>query len=130
MSEQRQVGSEESFQRGLATRREVLGAEYVDAAIASASGFDEDFQRLVTTYCWDEVWNRDVLPRKVRSLLNIAMMTALRQQHELSLHVRGARANGASVAEIEEVILQAAVYCGLPAALQALRTTREALAES
>lgn len=130
MGENRAVGSEESFQRGLETRRDVLGAEYVDSVVSNASGFDEDFQRLITTYCWDEIWNRDVLPRKTRSLLNIAMMTALRQQHELALHVRGARANGASVEEIEEVILQAAIYCGLPAALQARRTVRDALAGS
>ena len=130
MGDQPPIGSRNSFERGLAVRRQVLGEEYVDASLSGASGFDAEFQRLITSYCWGEIWTRDGLPRKTRSLLNIAMMAALGRPHELQLHVGGARANGCTVEEIEEVILQVAVYCGIPAALDALRITRQVLEAS
>lgn len=122
--------NQELFDRGLKTRREVLGAEYVDAAIAGADDFNRPMQELVTQYCWGDVWNRPGLSRKTRSLLNLAMLTALNRPHELKLHVRGALRNGATQDEIREVFLQAAIYCGVPAAIDAFRSAREALKEA
>jgi 4-carboxymuconolactone decarboxylase len=118
-----------TFERGLRVRREVLGAEYVDRALEGASEFTEPIQQLVTEYCWGAVWSRDGIDRKTRSLLNIGMLTALNRQHELSVHVRGAVNNGCTSAEIREVLLQAAVYCGLPAALDAFRVAEKTLDE-
>ena len=111
----------ERYERGLATRREVLGAEYVDRALGQATDFTAPMQELVTEYCWDAIWNREGLDRRTRSLLNLAMLTALNRPHELAGHVRGAVNNGCTEVEIREVLLQAAVYCGLPAALDAFR---------
>ncbi len=113
------------FERGLATRRAVLGRDYVDAAIAAADDFNRPMQELVTEYCWDEIWNRPGLDRRTRSLLNLAMLTALNRPHELKLHVRGALNNGATKDEIREVFLQAAIYCGVPAAIDAFRVAKE-----
>jgi 4-carboxymuconolactone decarboxylase len=112
---------------GLQTRREVLGAEHVDRSLAQATDFARPLQELVTEYCWGAVWSRPGLDRKVRSLLNIAMLTALGRQHELEVHVRGAITNGVSVAEIQEALLQAAIYCGVPAAMEATRTAEATL---
>jgi 4-carboxymuconolactone decarboxylase len=112
---------------GLQTRREVLGAEHVDRSLKHASDFARPMQELVTEYCWGEVWSRPGLDRKLRSLLNIVMLTALGRQHELEVHVRGAITNGVSVAEIQEALLQAAIYCGVPAAMEATRTADAAL---
>jgi 4-carboxymuconolactone decarboxylase len=120
----------ELFDRGLATRREVLGADYVDAAIAHADDFSRPLQELVTSYCWGDIWNRPGLDRRTRSLLNLAMLTALNRPHELKLHVRGALRNGVTREEIREVLLQAAIYCGLPAAVDGFRTARAALEEA
>lgn len=117
------------FEQGLATRREVLGAAYVDAAIAGADDFNRPLQEFVTSYCWGEIWNRPGLDRKTRSLLNLAMLTALNRPHELKLHVRGALTNGASREEIREVLLQTAVYCGVPAAIDSFRNAREVFKE-
>lgn len=117
------------FDKGLQVRREVLGAEYVDAAIRNADPFNLPLQELVTEYCWGEVWTRPGLDRRTRSLLNLAMLTALNRPHELRLHVRGAINNGVTRDEIAEVLLQAAIYCGVPAAVDAFRTAREALKE-
>jgi len=117
------------YEKGLAIRREVLGAEYVDNAIRSADAFNRPLQELVTEYCWGAVWGRPGLPRKTRSMLNLAMLTALNRPHELKLHVKGALKNGVSREEIAEVLLQAAIYCGVPAAVDAFRTTREAFKE-
>lgn len=114
------------FDAGLATRREVLGAEYVDASINNATDFNIDMQELVTQYCWGDVWNRPGLDRRSRSLLNLAMLTALNRPHELKLHVRGALNNGVTRDEIKEVFLQAAIYCGVPAAVDAFRVATEA----
>jgi len=122
--------NQELFDQGLRTRREVLGAEYVDAAIAGADEFNRPMQELVTQYCWGDVWNRPGLSRQTRSLLNLAMLTALNRPHELKLHVRGALRNGVTKDEIREVFLQAAVYCGVPAAIDAFRSAREVFKET
>ena len=114
--------------RGLQIRREVLGTDYVDKSIANATSFARPLQDLVTDYCWGAVWARPGLDRRTRSLLNIAMLTALNHQTELGLHVRGAVRNGCSQEEIQETLLQAAAYCGFPAAIAAFRTAQAALA--
>ncbi len=114
------------FEQGLKTRREVLGSEYVDRALASADDFSRPMQELVTQYCWGDVWNRPGLDRRTRSLLNLAMLGALNRPHELELHVRGALNNGVTKEEIAEVFLQLAVYCGVPAGVDAFRTARRA----
>jgi len=106
--------NQELFDRGLKLRREVLGAEYVDASIANADDFNRPMQELVTQFAWGEIWNRPGLDRRTRSLLNLAMITALNRPHELELHVRGAVNNGVTVDEMREVFLQTAVYCGMP----------------
>ena len=121
--------NKELFDRGLQTRREVLGAEYVDASIRNADDFNMPMQELVTQYCWGDVWNRPGLDRRTRSFLNLAMMTALNRPHELKLHVRGAINNGLTKDEIREVFLQAAIYCGVPAAIDSFRVAREVFKE-
>ena len=113
------------YDKGMAVRREVLGAEHVDRAVAAADSFNAPMQDLVTEYCWGAVWGREELPRKTRSMLNLAMLTALNREHEFKLHVRGALRNGVSRDEIREVLLQAAIYCGVPAAISAFRQARE-----
>jgi 4-carboxymuconolactone decarboxylase len=122
--------SKEMYDKGLAIRREVLGADYVDNAVKSADAFNAPLQDLVTEYCWGAVWGRPGLPKKTRSMLNLAMLTALNRPHELKLHVKGALKNGLTPAEISEVLLQTAIYCGVPAAVDAFRTAREALKEA
>jgi 4-carboxymuconolactone decarboxylase len=112
---------------GLQTRREVLGAEHVDRSLGQATDFARPMQELVTEYCWGAVWSRPGLDRKVRSLLNIVMLTALGRRHELDVHVRGAITNGVSATEIQEALLQAAIYCGVPAAMEAMRAAEAAL---
>jgi 4-carboxymuconolactone decarboxylase len=116
-------------ERGLEIRRQVLGDAYVAQAEARVDEFTRPFQDLLNTYCWGEVWGRPGLPRKVRSLLNLAMLTALDRPEELRLHLRGALRNGATRDEICEVLLQAAIYCGIPAANAAFREARQVLAE-
>jgi 4-carboxymuconolactone decarboxylase len=117
------------FEAGLKTRKAVLGDAYVDASIAAADDFTWPLQELVTEYCWDSIWNRDGLPRKTRSLINLAMITALNRPHELKLHIRGAFNNGCSQDEIREVLLQSAIYCGVPASIDAFRSAREVMKE-
>jgi len=117
------------FEQGLEIRKAVLGEEYVDNSINNATDFNRDLQELVTTYCWGEVWGREGLPRKTRSIINLAMITALNRPHELKLHVRGALNNGLTVDEIKEVLLQTAIYCGVPAAVDAFRTAKEVIDE-
>ncbi|MFA7557238.1 MAG: 4-carboxymuconolactone decarboxylase [Hydrogenophaga sp.] len=119
----------ELFEQGLKTRREVLGSAYVDASIQNANEFNIELQHLVTQYCWGDVWNRPGLDRKTRSLLNLAMITALNRPHELKLHVRGAINNGLTKDEIKEVFLQTAIYCGVPAAIDAFRVAAEVFKE-
>jgi 4-carboxymuconolactone decarboxylase len=121
--------NKELFDRGLKTRREVLGAEYVDASIRNADDFNMPMQEMVTQYCWGDVWNRPGLDRRTRSFLNLAMLTALNRPHELKLHVRGAINNGVTKDEIREVFLQAAIYCGVPAAIDSFRVAREVFKE-
>lgn len=121
--------NKDAFDKGLKTRREVLGAEYVDASLKAADAFNLPMQELVTEYCWNEIWNRPGLDRRTRSFLNLAMLTALNRPHELKLHVRGAINNGVKKEEIAEVFLQAAIYCGVPAAIDAFRTAKETFKE-
>ena len=117
------------YEKGLAIRKSVLGAEYVDKAIAGADDFTRPIQELVTKYCWGEVWGRQTLSRRDRSLLNIAMLSALNRPHELKLHVKGALTNGVSRDEIREVLMQVAIYCGVPAAVDSTRIAKEAFSE-
>ncbi len=119
--------NKDAFDKGLKTRREVLGAEYVDASLKAADAFNMPMQELVTEYCWNEIWNRPGLDRRTRSFLNLAMLTALNRPHELKLHVRGAINNGVKKEEIAEVFLQAAIYCGVPAAIDSVRIAREVI---
>ena len=118
------------YDTGLAIRKEVVGKQYVEQALADADDFSGPLQELVTEFCWGAVWGREGLDRKTRSLLNLAMLSALNRPHELKTHTRGALRNGASLEEIREVLLQVAVYCGVPAGIDAFRTAREALAEA
>jgi 4-carboxymuconolactone decarboxylase len=118
-----------AYERGLATRREVLGAEYVDKALEGATPFSRPMQELVTEYCWGAVWSREGLDRRTRSLINLAMLSALNRSHELAGHVRGALNNGCTEEEIQETLLQAAVYCGMPAGLEAFRVAERVLDE-
>ena len=121
--------NKESFEQGLKTRREVLGADYVDASIANADDFNMPMQELVTEYCWNEIWNRPGLDRRTRSIMNWCMITALNRPHELKLHVRGAINNGLTKEEIKEVFLQTAIYCGVPAAIDSFRNAKEVFKE-
>jgi 4-carboxymuconolactone decarboxylase len=118
------------YEKGLAIRRAVLGKDYVDKAITGADDFTRPLQELVTEYCWGSVWARPGLPRKIRSLINVAMLTALNRPHEVKLHVRGALNNGCTKGEIMEVLLQTAVYCGVPAATESFRLAKEVFQES
>jgi len=127
MTEHRDETIEELFDRGLAVRREVLGAEYVDNSLKSANAFMQAFQNITTEWCWGYAWTRSGLDRKTRSLINLAMLTALNRSPEVKLHVRGALNNGVTVDEIKEVLLHATVYCGTPAGRQAFRAAHEAL---
>lgn len=121
--------NKEKFEQGLEIRRSVLGAEYVDKSIQNATDFNMPMQELVTEYCWGEVWARPGLSKKTRSMLNLAMITALNRPHELKLHVRGAINNGLTRDDIQEVFLQTAIYCGVPAAIDSFRTAKEVFDE-
>src|ERR1035438_1978983 len=103
------------FDKGLKIRREVLGAEFVDKALASADDFNMPMQELATTYCWGECWGRPGLDKKQRSMINLAMISALNRPHELKIHVKGAIRNGVTKEEIREVLFQVAIYAGIPA---------------
>jgi len=117
------------FAEGLAVRRAVLGAEYVDRALADAGDLTRPLQELVTEYCWGAVWTRPGLSRNVRSLVNVAMLTALNRPHEVKLHLQGAVRNGCTREEIREVLLQTAIYCGVPAAVDSFRLAKEVLGD-
>ncbi|WP_127599139.1 4-carboxymuconolactone decarboxylase [Nitratireductor alexandrii] len=117
------------YERGAEIRREVLGSEYVDRALASVDDFNKPMQELVTEYCWGAVWGREDLSRKTRSLLNLAMISALNRPNELKAHLKGALRNGVTKDEIREVFLQVAIYCGVPAAVDSFRVAREMFAE-
>ncbi|MBL8388485.1 MAG: 4-carboxymuconolactone decarboxylase [Hydrogenophaga sp.] len=116
---------DEQYQKGLATRREVMGDEFVDRALAGTTAFTQPIQDHISRAAWGEVWQRPGLDRKTRSLITVAMLTALGKQHELKGHVRGALNNGATPQEIQEVLLHAAIYCGIPTAVEAFRTAAE-----
>jgi 4-carboxymuconolactone decarboxylase len=120
---------QQMFEKGLSIRREVLGAEYVDNAMATADDFNRPLQELVTQYCWGEIWGRPGLDRKTRSLINLAMISALNRPHEVKTHVRGALNNGLTKDQIQEVFLQVAIYCGVPAAVDSFRIAREVFKE-
>jgi 4-carboxymuconolactone decarboxylase len=119
----------EKFEKGLKVRREVLGAEYVDNSIKNATSFTMPMQELVTEYCWGDVWTREGLSKKTRSILNLGMLTALNRPHELKLHLRGAINNGVTKEEIQEVFLQTAIYCGVPAAIDSFRVAQQVFKE-
>ncbi len=121
--------SKETYEKGLAVRREVLGADYVERQLASADEFNKPLQDLLTEYCWGAVWARPQLPRKTRSLLNLAMLSALNRPTEFKTHVKGALKNGCTKDEIREVLLQVAIYCGAPAGVEAFRLAREVFSE-
>lgn len=121
--------SSEMFDKGLAMRKRVLGAEYVEKSLAAADEYSRPLQELVTEYCWGAVWNRPGLEPKTRSMLNIGMLTALNRPHELKIHINGALTNGCTREEIIEVLLQTAIYCGVPAALESTRIAREVFKE-
>ena len=121
--------NDELFEQGLAIRKAVLGKEFVEKSLASADDFNMPMQRLTTEYCWGAVWGRDELPKKTRSMLNIAMLSALNRPHELKMHIGGALRNGVSRDEVREILLQVAIYCGIPAGVDSFRVARETFAE-
>ena len=116
---------DEQYDKGLATRREDMGDAFVDRALAGTTPFTQPIQDHISRAAWGDVWQREGLDRKTRSLVTVAMLTALGKQHELKGHVRGALNNGASVQEIQEVLLHAAIYCGIPTSVEAFRTAAE-----
>ena len=117
------------LEQGERIRREVLGDAHVERSLAKAGEFSRPMQEFVTEHCWGAVWSRRGLGRRERSLVNLGMLTALNRSHELRVHVRGAIRNGCTPEEIQEVLLQAAIYCGVPAAMEAFRVTEAVLAE-
>ena len=123
------AGAGMSHDEGMRIRREVLGDEHVDRAIEGTTEFTRDFQELITRYAWGEIWARPGLDRKTRSAITLTALTALNHHHELALHVRAALRNGMTEDEIKEVLLQSAIYCGVPAANRAFAIANEVLAE-
>ncbi|HEV7132184.1 MAG TPA: carboxymuconolactone decarboxylase family protein [Gaiellaceae bacterium] len=119
------MADNENYETGLRVRSQVLGADHVERSLANASEFMRPIQEFVTEYCWGVVWSRPGLGLRERSLLNLGMLTALNRSHELGVHVRGALRNGCTVEEIQEALIQAAVYCGVPAAMEAFRVAEE-----
>jgi 4-carboxymuconolactone decarboxylase len=117
------------YERGLEIRRAVLGKEYVEKSLASVDDLSRPMLELATEYCWGRVWSRPGLARRDRSLLNLAMLSALNRPHELKIHVKGALTNGVTREEICEIFLQVAIYCGVPAGIDSVRIAREAFAE-
>ncbi len=124
-----QSDADKLFERGLELRREVLGPEYVDSSLANANDFMMAFQRITTEWAWGYAWPREGLSKKTRSMINLAMLTALNRSNEIKLHVRGALRNGLTVEEIKEVLLHATVYCGIPAGLDAFKAANAVLEE-
>ena len=119
--------SSELYEEGLRNRRRVLGDDYVDRALAGVDAFNEEFQQILTEYCWGKVWGRPTLTDRERSLINLAMISALNRGTEFKAHVRGALRNGCTAAEIRDTLLQVAIYCGVPAGVEAFRLAREVL---
>jgi 4-carboxymuconolactone decarboxylase len=122
-------GTDSRYEQGLTIRREVLGDAHVNRSLAAVSEFSRPVQEFVTRTAWGDIWSRPGLDRRTRSLINLAMLTALNRNHELGVHVRGAVTNGCTEEEIQEVLLQAAVYCGAPAALESFRVAERVLGE-
>jgi 4-carboxymuconolactone decarboxylase len=122
-------GKDDRYARGLAVRRDVLGDDHVDRALDGTTEFTAPVQELVTAMCWGDVWTRPGLDRRTRSLINLAMLTALHRMHEFRVHVRGAITNGCTIDEIRETLLQATVYCGAPAGLESFREAQAVLDE-
>jgi len=120
---------QDRFDKGLAARKAVLGAEYVDKALAQADEFSRPFQELVTEYCWGTCWGSDALSRQQRSLLNLGMIAALGRMHEFELHFKGAVKNGIGRDELQAVLIQIAVYCGIPAGVECFRIAKRVFAE-
>lgn len=118
-----------TYELGLKIRKSVLGAEFVEKAIANADDFNRPLQELVTEYCWGAVWGREGLEKKTRSMLNLAMISCLNRPHELKLHIKGALRNGVTKEEITEILLQVAIYCGVPAAVDSFRIAKQAFDE-
>jgi 4-carboxymuconolactone decarboxylase len=123
------MDSKERHEKGTVVRRAVLGNAHVDRSIANSNSFNSEFQDLITRYAWGEIWTRPGLPRNVRSLITLAMLIALNREDEFRLHVRGALNNGVTREEIKEALLQAAIYCGVPAANSAFKAAGEVFAE-
>jgi 4-carboxymuconolactone decarboxylase len=121
--------NKELFEKGLAIRKSVLGAEYVEKSIAAADDFNRPMQELTTEYCWGWCWGREGLDKKTRSIINLTMISALNRPNELKMHVKGAIRNGLTKEEIREVLLQVAIYCGIPAGVDSFRIAKEAFAE-
>jgi 4-carboxymuconolactone decarboxylase len=119
----------DTYERGLAMRKQVLGDAHVQRSLDAATDFSRDMQELVTEYCWGAVWTRDGIDIKTRSAINLAMLTALNRGHELAVHVRGALTNGLTVEEIKEILMQTAIYCGVPAALESFRIAEATIRE-
>ena len=119
----------ERYEQGMTVRRGVLGAAHVDRTFTKRNEFNEEFQNLITRYAWGEIWTRPGLPRHTRSLLTLAMMVALNRADEFRLHVRAAPNNGVTREEIKEVLLQTAIYCGVPAANSAFHMAEEVFAQ-
>jgi 4-carboxymuconolactone decarboxylase len=119
--------ADNALERGREVRGEVLGRSHVERSLANAGSFAKPMQELVTEYCWGTVWSRPGLGRRERSLVNLGMLTALNRSHELGVHVGGALRNGCTVEEIQEALLQAAIYCGVPAAMEAFRVAEAAI---
>jgi 4-carboxymuconolactone decarboxylase len=117
------------YEKGMAVRRQVLGDAYVDTATANIDDFNRDFQRILTEYCWGEVWTRQVLSNKQRSLNNLCIIATLNRAAEFEMHVRGALRNGCTPAEIRDTLIQVAVYAGIPAGVEAFRIARKVLTE-
>ncbi|ROR65781.1 carboxymuconolactone decarboxylase family protein [Agrococcus jenensis] len=118
---------QETYDEGLAIRKEVLGSEHVERSMAKVSAFSQPIQDYVTEFCWGGIWSRDGLERSERSLVNIGILTALNRSHELGVHIRGAVRNGVTVQQIQEVLLQTAMYVGAPAALESFRVAEKVL---
>jgi len=119
-----------TFDKGVEVRTAVLGKQYVENALKNVDEFNRPFQELVTEYCWGAVWGREELPRKTRSMLNLAMIAILNRPHELKLHIKGALTNGVTKDEIREIFMQVAIYAGVPAGVDSFRIAREAFAEA
>ena len=117
------------YEAGMKVRRAVLGDAHVDRSLANRNAFSEEFQDLITRYAWGEIWTRPGLPRHTRSLITLALMIALNRGDEFKMHVRAAASNGVTHDEIKEVLLQCAIYCGVPAANQAFHQAQEVFAE-